>query len=139
MFPFDAHARPLHVYPLRLYDFADGLHVIGAIGDEDVTGRRLTSIEARPMEEVVELVRPLVPHDNESSLRWRLPQYLVTAEVLRGLGIAGQRGDVRLRRRLDGELEPVAAAAVAGRSAGPAPCRRSTTRSGCARWTTSSG
>ena len=63
--------------------------MIGSLTDADLVGRRLTAIEGRPVEKVVELVRPLVPHDNESSRRWRVPQYLLTAEVLRGLGITG--------------------------------------------------
>ena len=39
VYPFDQHARGLHVYPLRLYDFADGIHVVGSLGREDLTGR----------------------------------------------------------------------------------------------------
>ena len=74
--------------PIRLYDFADGLHAVAVVGRPDLTGKRLTSIAGRPVAEVVRLVRPLVPHDNESSRRWLLPEYLTTAEVLRGLGIA---------------------------------------------------
>jgi hypothetical protein len=91
VYPFDQHARPLHVYPLRLYDFADGLHVVGSIGPQDLTGRRVTAIGGTPIDEVVELVRPLVPHDNDSGFRWLLPEYVTTAEVLRGRGIVDRR------------------------------------------------
>ena len=125
IFPFDFHARPLHLYPLRVYDFADGLHVVGSLVAADLTGRRLTAIEGRPVGEVVELVRPLVPHDNESSLRGRLPSYLVTAEVLRGLGVT--RRDAATFAFADGstvELEPVPAGEYAeslGSALGPAP------------------
>ena len=125
VFPFDFHARPLHVYPLRVYDFADGLHVVGSLVAVDLTGRRLTAIEGRPVGEVAELVRPLVPHDNESSLRVRLPSYLMTAEVLGGLGIT--RRDAATFTFADGstvELEPVPAGEYAeslGSALGPAP------------------
>ena len=88
IYPFDGHPRALRIYPIRLYDFADGLHAVEVVGRPDLTGKRLTSIAGRPVAEVVRLVRPLVPHDNESSRRWLLPEYLTTAEVLRGLGIA---------------------------------------------------
>src|SRR5688500_8152475 len=123
IFPFDRHAKTLHAYPLRLYDFADGLHVVGSLTAEDLTGRRLTAIAGRPIEQVVELVRPLVPHDNESSRRWRLPEYLVTAEVLRGLGIV--KGPIAVFTFADGteaQLTPVPAGQVAGTLGGaPAP------------------
>jgi hypothetical protein len=88
IFLFDpAHTRPFHFYPLRLYDFADGIHVV-----EDATGRGLvakhvTAIDGVPLAEVVQRVGPLIPHDNASTTRLLLPEYLVCAEVLRGLGI----------------------------------------------------
>ena len=123
VYPFDQHARGLHVYPLRLYDFADGLHVVGSLGVEDLTGRRVTAIGDMPIDEVVELVRPLVPHDNESGFRWLLPEYLTTAEVLRGLGVV--EGDTARFSFADGteaELEPVDAGEVASTLGGaPAP------------------
>jgi hypothetical protein len=121
IFPFDHHATPLHAYPLRLYDFADGLHVVGSLSAEDLTGRKLVSIGETPVEEVVELVRPLVPHDNESGRRWLLPEYVATAEVLRGLGIAGAgAATFHFADGSSAELEPVPAEQVAG-SLGGAP------------------
>ena len=36
---------------------------------------------------MVEQILLLAPRDNESGRRWFLPEFLVTAEVLRGLGI----------------------------------------------------
>jgi hypothetical protein len=123
LYPFDQHARGLHVYPLRLYDFADGLHVVGSLGPDDLAGRRVTAIGGMPIDEVVELVRPLVPHDNESGFRWLLPEYLATAEVLRGLGII--EGDTATFSFADGTeeaLEPVDAGEVASALGGaPAP------------------
>ena len=123
IFPFDDHARTLHVYPLRLYDFADGLHVVGSLTAEDLTGRRLTAIAGLPIERVVERVRPLVPHDNESSRRWLLPEYVVTAEVLRGLGIVKAPAAVfSFADGTEAEMTPVPAGQVAGTLGGaPAP------------------
>jgi hypothetical protein len=114
VYPFDQHARALHVYPFRLYDFPDGLYVVGSIGAEDLTGRRITAIDGTSIEEAVERVRPLVPHDNESGLRWLLPEFVATAEVMRGLGIV--EGDTATFAFADGTeatLEPVGAGEVA--------------------------
>lgn len=123
IFPFDQHARTLHVYPFRLYDFPDGLYVVGSTGGEDLTGRRLTAIDGTPIDEVVEQVRPLVPRDNESGFRWLMPEYVSTAEVLRGLGIVD--GDSATFAFADGSevtLEPVEAGEVASTLGGaPAP------------------
>lgn len=125
IYPFDiAHARTLHMYPLRLYDFADGLHVVGSIGGgDDLTGRKLTAISGTPVAEVVERVRPLVPHDNESSRRWLLPEFVTTAEVLRGLGIVtGPTATFSFADGSEASLAPMPAEQVAGTLGGaPAP------------------
>ena len=102
----------------------------------------MTAIDDTPIDEVVELVRPLVPHDNESGFRWLLPEYLATAEVLRGLGIvAGDTATFSFADGSEAALEPVDAGAVASTLGGaPAPlptdarpglaARASTTTSG---------
>ena len=95
VFPLDpSHRRALRLYPVRLYDFADGLYVVDA-ADEELVGSRLVSIEGVPIAHVLELVRPLVPRDNPSNLRGWVSHYALVAEVLDGLGIG--RG-VGLRR-----------------------------------------
>ena len=48
----------------------------------------MTAIGGVPYAEVAKRVRPLVPHDNASNLKGYLPHYVLTAEVLDGLGIA---------------------------------------------------
>jgi hypothetical protein len=132
VFPFDPHPKTLHQYPLQVYDFADGLHVISSVAEVNPVGRRLTEIDGRPVDEVVELVRPLVPHDNESSMRARLPSYLLTAEVLRGLGVTGAgRATFGFADGSEARVEAQwgstsSSAAVSGASL------RATTRSGCA-------
>jgi hypothetical protein len=87
LFPGDrAHARELHLYPLRLYSFTDGLYVVGA-ADRSLVGSRLVAIEGMSVAQVFERVEPLVPRDNDSNLRGLAPHYVLTAEVLDGLGL----------------------------------------------------
>jgi len=93
LFPLDpAHRRVLHVYPLRLYDFADGVFVVGELGDHGLVGARLVSVEGIPTARLLERVRPLVPRDNASGLRGWAPHYALVAEVLDGLGVEGGTG-----------------------------------------------
>lgn len=90
LWPLDpGHGEPFHLLPVRLYDFADGLHVVAQVGGDDLVGSRVVAIAGRPVEEVARLVEPLVPHDNAWSLRARVPHWVTVAEVLRGLGVAG--------------------------------------------------
>jgi hypothetical protein len=109
LFPGDSHMQPLRLYPLRLYHFADGVFVVGA-RDRSLVRNRLVAIEGTPVERVLELVAALTPADNPTNTRGMAPHYLLTAEVLDGLGIVdgtgpatftferpgGQRADVEL-------------------------------------------
>jgi hypothetical protein len=109
------HTSELHLYPVRLYHFADGMYVVDAI-DRSLVGRRLVAVEGVPTERLVELVEPLVPRDNASNLRGLTPHFLLTAEVLDGLGVVdGMAGaDFTLERR-DGARADVALAPVRAR------------------------
>jgi hypothetical protein len=87
LFPGDpAHTRENHLYPLRLYDFADGLFVVDA-ADPSLVRSRLVAIDGKPVAKVLDQVEPLVPRDNDSNLRGLAPHFALTAEVLDGLGI----------------------------------------------------
>jgi hypothetical protein len=87
LFPGDpSHARGLHLYPLRLYEFPDGVYVVDAV-DSSLVRNKVVAIEGMPVGQVLERVDPLVPRDNDSNLRGLAPHFLLTAEVLDGLGI----------------------------------------------------
>jgi hypothetical protein len=87
IFLHDHHAKPFTFFPLRVHDFADGVHVVADLAGGAHVGKRLTAIDGVPIAQVVEAVKPLIPRDNASTIRLLLPEYLVCAEVLRGLGI----------------------------------------------------
>jgi hypothetical protein len=123
VFVFHRHARPLHVYPLRLYDFPDGLRVVDA-EDPAHVGRRLTAIEGVPVGRIAEAARPLVPHDNDASIRLLLPEVVVTEEVLVGLELTdGGAAAFTFADGTTAELRPVPAQAF-GRGSAVAPLVR---------------
>jgi hypothetical protein len=74
-----------HFYGLVPYRFADGFFVVNA-ADPGLIGRRLVSIGGLPMDDVVERVTPIIPHDNESGLLGGLQWALPTVEFLNGTG-----------------------------------------------------
>ena len=113
LFPGDpSHARELHLYPLRLYAFADGLYVVDAV-DRSLIRNKLVAIEGVPVAQVLERVDPLVSRDNDSNLRGLAPHFLLTAEILDGLGIAdgAQSADLSFERP-GGERVDVSLASV---------------------------
>ena len=125
LFPGDpGNVRPLHLYPIRLYRFADGVFVVDA-QDKALVGERLVAVDGTSVERVFELVDPLVPHDNAWTTRGMAPHYALTAEVLHGLGIADSVGSAvfTLERpgggRTDVMLTPVPGPQYAGEFADP--------------------
>lgn len=112
LFPADAHTRPLSLYPLRLYEFPDGLYVVDAV-DRALIRSRLVAIEGVPIDRVLAEVRPLTPSDNESNLRGLAPHFLLTAEVLDGLGVTdGEESAQFTLERAGGARTDVALAAI---------------------------
>jgi hypothetical protein len=106
LFPLDSeHRRELHLYPIRLYAFADGIFVVDEGRGVGVRGARLVTVAGMPVDEVLALVEPLVPRDNPSNLRASAPHYLLVAEVLAGLGITDGPGQAEFGfEQPDGEI-----------------------------------
>ena len=117
IFPLDSgHRRVLHLFPLFLYRFSDGLFVVSAPGRRDLVGSKLLSIDGIPADELERKVRPLVPRDNEATRTDRFMSFMLTAEVLHGLGLRSGVGPARFSLQKPGaatgdvSLAPVTAA-----------------------------
>jgi hypothetical protein len=77
-----------HDYPIRTWQFSDGLVITAARAPyDDLVGSRIDAINDRPIEDVLALVEPLAPRDNPSTLLAYAPLYLRVSEVLTGLGV----------------------------------------------------
>jgi hypothetical protein len=93
IFPLDSsNRRVLHLFPLYLYKFSDGLFVVAAPGRESLVGSKVLALDGIPADELERQVRPLVPRDNEATRDDRFMSFLLTAEVLQGLGLRAGTG-----------------------------------------------
>jgi peptidase S41-like protein len=115
LFPGDpGHTNSLHLYPVRLYQFADGVFVVDA-QDKALVRSRLVGIAGTAVERVLELVAPLTPSDNQWNRRGLAPHFLLTAEVLDGLGVVEGPGPATFTfERPGGERVNVELSAIAG-------------------------
>jgi hypothetical protein len=87
---------PVDSLPLRLWLFGDEVVIVDALAPyESLVGSRIDTIDGLSIAEVIGDVTPLIPRDNDQTVRLLLPRYLLIPQVLRGLGIAGD-GDVTL-------------------------------------------
>src|SRR5581483_2313480 len=89
IFPWREQPRPFGAFPIRAYEFEEGTFVVAAV-PRSLVGCELVAIAGVPLVEVMAAVSPLIPHDNEWTVRERRPRFIVIAEVLRGLGVLGE-------------------------------------------------
>ena len=81
---------PVESLPLRLWWFDEGLYVIDAMpAYRDLIGSRIDGIDGRAMSEIVAAIDPLVPRDNDATVRLLTPRYVLIPQVLRGLDLIG--------------------------------------------------
>ena len=113
MNPLSDHRRVLHLYPLATYEFADGVYVVAAPGRPQLVGRKLVAIDGKPIADVLRLVDPLVTYDNALSRASHRSPYLVSAEILHGLGITATaaRAVFSVEGATDTAITPVTAGA----------------------------
>lgn len=79
---------PYHQLPLVLYQYNDGMFIQGAHQDyKDILGARVVQIEGKPIEEVLALMRPVVPAENDQFVKAYGIHYLTFPEFLHAQGV----------------------------------------------------
>ncbi|MFZ9005023.1 MAG: hypothetical protein ACO3AE_13455, partial [Robiginitalea sp.] len=74
---------PLHTLPIVLYDFDDGIYLQGVRRDYgELVGSKLLAIEGVPVEKALQLMRPVVPAENEMFVKAYGIHYLTFPEFL---------------------------------------------------------
>ncbi len=108
---------PVDSLPLRLWLFGDDVVIVDALPPyEALVGLTIDTIDGHPIATVLEDLDPLIPRDNEQTVRLLAPRYLLMPQVLRGLGLIDQ-GAVSLGmhasdgRRTAVDVDPVPMAA----------------------------
>ena len=84
---------PVDSLPLRLWLFpselGDALEIVDALPPyQDLIGSTVGQVEGKEIKVVQQLLEPLIPRDNNSTVRLLLPRYALIPQVLRGLGVA---------------------------------------------------
>lgn len=103
---------PVDSLPLRLWLFGDDVVIVDALPPhQDLIGARIEAIEGRPIDQVRAALDPLIPRDNDQTVRLLTPRYLLIPQVLRGIGLAND-SSVRLRYSSAGDSREVDLASI---------------------------
>ncbi len=114
----DAHTglrwEPEVVYPIGLYWFSEGLYVIHAQDEYNhLLDSRVLAINGCGVDQLVESVKQVIPHENKQRLRQELPNYLIHPGILHGLGITPTEHAMQLTCMAgDGTVKTAAVTAV---------------------------
>ena len=97
LYPFGMQRGGLSHLPITLYEFDDGLAVIGAdSANASLIGRRVQRIERVPVPELVGRLTPFLSLENTSQRRWVYPTYLTFPAFLHAAGVATGTSEVKL-------------------------------------------
>ncbi|MBI9012636.1 MAG: peptidase S41 [Clostridiales bacterium] len=88
----DAHTQLVYyydkTYPFIFYCFEDGIYLLETTAEHsELVGSKLLSINGRDIEEIRDLYRPVISHENESWFNRKFATYLKVPEYLKGLKI----------------------------------------------------
>lgn len=73
--------------PFLLESFPDGWWIVGAFrGFQDLVGCRVLSLDGKPIEQVVDALRPYVSYENEAAFREFAPRFLRRPGFLHAIG-----------------------------------------------------
>lgn len=107
-------ASSFRVLPLQITWFKDGLYVTATPAEYSAAlGARVSQIGGSDIEKVVDAVSTVVSHENEAYLKQVVPQYMISPEILQGVGLIRETSVVIMRlQRPDGddfelEIQPV--------------------------------
>ena len=97
LFMWGTGTYPVDSLPLRFWLFGEDVVIVDALPPrQDLVGARIVSIEGRPIKDVLAALAPLIPRDNDQTVRLLTPRYLLIPQVLRGIGLPND-SSVRLR------------------------------------------
>jgi tetratricopeptide (TPR) repeat protein len=88
IFAYWENVIPLHQLPIVLYQYDDGIYLQGIRKEyKKALGAKLLAIEGVPVDEVLKLMRPVVPAENEQFVKGYGIQYLNFPEFLHAQGV----------------------------------------------------
>lgn len=97
---------PYHELPIVLYHYDDGVYLQGVHRDyETLAGGQLLEIEGVPIDRVLELMRPVIPAENDMFVKAYGMHFLTYPEFLHAQGVMPElKMDVRLTLEKGGEI-----------------------------------
>ncbi len=98
----DTKLRAFPVYP---YAFNNGIYIIATDeNNRELLNSRLVGVDELDVKELLDVLRPVVSHDNEWGFISALPNYFTRVEIMKALNLTGEEDSLKLKLDKDGEI-----------------------------------
>jgi hypothetical protein len=78
--------RPQQALPLMLYWFKDGIAILNTTSDyKEILYGKITELGGTPIEDVVNILASIIPHENEAQIKNKIPSLLTDTVILHGM------------------------------------------------------
>ncbi len=95
----------LRGFPVYPYSFKDGIYIIATDeNNRELLNTRLVGVNGLDMKELLDVLRPVVSHDNEWGFISALPNYFTRVEIMKALNLTGEGDGLKLKLDKDGEI-----------------------------------
>lgn len=101
--PFQFYIKKPRYLPIQTHVFEDGLFITNA-NNKDLIGRRIVSINGKPIEFIYNKILPLISADNEWGAKSQSSLYIPNMDVLKGLEIVPSTEKATIEIMLNGKL-----------------------------------
>lgn len=92
---------------LQAFLFEEGIFVtLAAPEHKELSGAQILKVEGRPIEEVAELMKPLMSTDNPMNVKSFIPGFCLNPTLLKGVGVSKRKDEVAVTLKLlSGEIK----------------------------------
>ena len=95
-----------HRAPFLTYFFDDGLYITKTYKSyKQLLGTKILTIDNVPIEEVINKIKTIIPHDNQFGIKWMLPLALTMPEILKVLNITQSKLEYTIEVEREGKKE----------------------------------
>ena len=103
---FWEHQDKVNQLPIVLYQFDDGVYIIGAKeGFGEVVGSRIVEVAGVPVEKAIEMMRPVVSAENDQFVKVYGIRYIASPEFLHAQGVMKEYSkDITLKLEKEGKV-----------------------------------
>lgn len=104
----DKYPSWIHPLPVKFYLFDDGLYIMSIKSDyKEAVGGKVLQIGNKNAKEAMELIRPVIPYENEQGYKNSLQYYLNCTEILHTLGIINDPGKATVKYLKNGKEQTI--------------------------------